>query len=621
MGDVKVNSNSENKIEKTDFSSATKDNSVSARGEVKVEARVEEHKNTIVGERNYSASVKQFELNASLRTFANFQLSGGANRDYAPTAPTAAEAAAILKDENNFHTSVERANEFAATVYNHRGDAAYMEELFRELGPELSARLVADTVKVEDPTLYDQNGDAQRFDARRTVAEGLGQAAGALPAAWTTSFIEAGTDNFGKAMMTAQILKEIPAAAGANLHEAFLTAVMTPGRALNSPTGDGQDSWMYARAAGEILGANPDLAREYLGTSGTLTDAQRGQFIENGARFGTEGRNLYPVWGPIDASWDGFDKAISNLPPADLQNILEKNAAPIKTYLDRLGSESYSKDNPALGNLLRTAANITDADGNSTPQALQLFFDAIPNIDGNRTAREGAGAFFIEHAKQIVDVATGYGGTNGDGIKMNNLKTFFAQVYFAPDAPDLKFRDAAGTEQPLTDAIKTALTDVRAEILNQARDASLSDDPNRRDRETSFAGFELASLTGIVTDGLIEAAQTFKTEFERNTTFQENVVDLALDTIGFGAEKAGVPSEVTGRVKAVLLDFVKNRLDDGLESKQTAFQAIYDEIKFAVRSEVVQFSRDNNLNDDLLGAYLLGVTEYQTSFSNKARLE
>ena len=108
--------------------------------------------------------------------------------------------------------------------------------------------------------------------------------------------------------------------------------------------------------------------------------------------------------------------AYAGLSPEALQNVMETNPD-FFTAVEKAGfltggppsSAGFENPNiwePGLGNLLEKASQITDANGLATPEAIRLFEITIENVGVNSASMEAAGAFFIEHAEQLVDLYT-----------------------------------------------------------------------------------------------------------------------------------------------------------------------------------------------------------------------
>ncbi|MDQ2746801.1 MAG: hypothetical protein M3T96_06035, partial [Acidobacteriota bacterium] len=71
------------------------------------------------------------------------------------------------------------------------------------------------------------------------------------------------------------------------------------------------------------------------------------------------------------------------------------------------------------GDLLKKAADVTDANGNPTPEAMKLFKDAIQYAGDNTYTKAGLGEFFIKNQDAIVD---SYLNTDGYDLTSDGLK-------------------------------------------------------------------------------------------------------------------------------------------------------------------------------------------------------
>ncbi|MEP6902220.1 MAG: hypothetical protein ABJA66_10750, partial [Actinomycetota bacterium] len=126
--------------------------------------------------------------------------------------------------------------------------------------------------------------------------------------------------------------------------------------------------------------------------------------------------------------------AYAGLSPEALQNVMKNNPDFFKA-IDEAGkltdgpasSGGFENGNiweTGLGDLMEKASKIKDANGNATPEAIKLFETVVKHAGSNFRTMEGLGAFFVEHAQQLIDKYTDP--LNADTPGSDILENFFA---------------------------------------------------------------------------------------------------------------------------------------------------------------------------------------------------
>lgn len=322
-------------------------------------------------------------------------LNFGKDYGFAEEATTGAEAARRLQDSDTYDVLPggrdHAADDYAATIERHKDDPQFLEEFFEALGPEKTAEM---TARASKQGTAHSIVDGREIDAKSAVADGLTKAGATLSSDFDRRFAAAATADPGTALAVSDVL----ARGGGNarwLQDQFVQQTLTAERALNTNGDDQYNAYLYARAASGVMAANPQLAHEYLGVDGTLTDAERGAFINNNVAFGPL-RNGSAVN-------DGFERVINGLSNEDFQNLLEKNPNEVRTMVDQFSNRRFYGGQPALANLINKAANLTGSDGAPTAEALGLFDYAMDRVGINDEAKTAAQSFFNRHSSAVMD--------------------------------------------------------------------------------------------------------------------------------------------------------------------------------------------------------------------------
>jgi LysM repeat protein len=309
----------------------------------------------------YKAQQPELTRNAAFSPAAQ---SGPVDRNgRAVEARNGAEAAARLLNEQQYPTADWeriRANDFAATIYKHKDDQQFLTEMFKALGPEKTAEIVNKVPLLQQGEFYDDNDQLVQFDATSTVAQGLALADHNLPAEFDARFAQAAAKDAGSAIGVSLVLSKMDPQPGTQIQRAFLDEVLKDGRALGTPASDHDRglSYLYARAAGQVLGSNAALAHEYLGVGGKLSFDQLKSLTDNALYLPANGSAYGPALS--NKMLDGFERAFSILPGEDFQALVKNHPEYVDQLTSRLAQETVSGASPTLHYLVQAASHMPD---------------------------------------------------------------------------------------------------------------------------------------------------------------------------------------------------------------------------------------------------------------------
>jgi len=318
--------------------------------------------------------------------------------------------------------------------------------------------------------------------------------------------------------------------------------------------------------------------------------------------------------------------ALSGLSPQALQDVMRNNAdffAAVEEagrLTEGPGNESgfpnYNILERGLGDLLRKASQIEDASGQSTPEALKLFATAVKYTGDNFSTREGAGAFFIEHAEQVVD--TYADPRNGGPDKANSfnpevLQTFFAGVVYAPGSEVLEYGG-----EPLVDRIMGdgqgrggALGEVMESYLSQARRPNDTEAGRESDL---YTGEKIGYLWGAVSGGLLDSVQAYKEQFNEDKESRDFAFGLLKKGLGQIAGKLGIPGAVLDQMVDVGQRIYEAGREDERQDRLSKFTEVFNEMSNSLLTYITGFEVDNQNVEGLQVGFLAARTDYLTNY-------
>ena len=407
-----------------------KDQDIVVQNNVEMEEETDQGRDSKIGNQEYTSSYLRFQLhNSDHVVFTNsttqsvdVQQVPDSNPDGPPQdATNGVDAANRLM--SNYSAKV-----FVEIVEKNLGNEQFLKDFFKTLGPETTAAIVADAAN--HPAVVSE-GDL------KILAQGLAKADRTLPASFDTAFAQATAKNSHHALAISRVLGLMPTKDGIYLQRAFLREVMKDGIALGVPSDEiGQnDQYMYARAAGQVLGANPDLAHRYLGRNGLLTKDQLNTFIDNVNRFGPDGY----VVGMIDLGLprvDGFERAIANLSGDDMQNLIQNHSEAFNKLVGMFTDNSRYFSSEALAGLVRATSRVPDE-----KLAAKMFYQFAnmmrddkyknSNLFTTPDFKDTLADYFTAHTNSIMTFGIRPGSQAGIESKYQlNLATFVRNEFF-----------------------------------------------------------------------------------------------------------------------------------------------------------------------------------------------
>jgi hypothetical protein len=316
----------------------------------------------------------------------------------AVNARSGAEAAAILKNEDNYLTAeweTFRGRDFLQVVELRKNDPVFMRELYENLGPELTASLMSASI---DAIYRDNLGEYQSESDARSALTAVAQSLSYMPASFQR---EIGAQAAEQGKYQVGIILGLPEAGDA-ARRGFVDG------AKEMALGDEYDSNYAARMVGEALSGSPRLMEEYLADTvdarGNRTNAlwspeEVTQLFQRGLEVPPIGDSFHYDWSLLKG--EGLERIIGMAADlrgseyADFRARLFRDAASVleetdtgdglrQSLVDNL-KELFLTDPRGLVDKLFNNTGVTDSPFDSSGQALGLFFretlfaDADPN--------------------------------------------------------------------------------------------------------------------------------------------------------------------------------------------------------------------------------------------------
>jgi len=246
----------------------------------------------------------------------------------------------------------------------------------------------------------------------------------------------------------------------------------------------------------------------------------------------------------------GVAAALAGLPADDLKDFMAAQPDLMKTVVKNINADPDASSLPYFGDLLKRTVGIQPP----SPEALQLFQEAIPQIKDNPNTREGAALFFWANSNEVLhSMQDPNGALSLDGQK--KMSEFFARTLFTePSYPhQAEFRDA------ITEKMRNM-----EDSLNTYADTTTGDLPNSVKRDARLFGSLVGTMEGGFQIGVDELKQ------------KNESIDKAVDLI-FSADKLIPELDLpgAGKVKDLTVDAVKGWVKSQLHEKtQSAAEAI-----------------------------------------------
>ncbi len=289
--------------------------------------------------------------------------------------------------------------------------------------------------------------------------------------------------------------------------------------------------------------------------------------------------------------------AYAGLSPSALQDVMKTNPD-FFTAVSEAGrltggpASSAGFPNPnifetGLGSLLEKASKIRGPNGQATPEALKLWETSIPYAGSNFRTMEGLGAFFVEHAEQILDKYSNPLDPNTPGSKV--LANFFGNVVYSPIGDLLQYKGGKLVDAIMGDANGNGGV-IGGVIDKYLADANLGVEATQdRDR---LNGQRIGFIWAALSNGFLQGVQGYKEKWNDDKKFRDFTFDMLGRGLGKIASKFALPGELVSKP----LDVVKGIYDAKAEGEKKAQLE-----KFSVAFEALNnwmFSRLNSYDSD-----------------------
>jgi hypothetical protein len=304
--------------------------------------------------------------------------------------------------------------------------------------------------------------------------------------------------------------------------------------------------------------------------------------------------------------------------PLTIGRFIEQNKAAFNTMLTQaagfLGGPANNAGfpnewafNPAMGDLLNVASRMTDANGQLTSEALDIFKTVAPLTGDNFFTKEAAGKFFIEHAPQITDtfaLKRNADGTTNRNFDPNVLKDFFINVVYSPISDLLQYNGKSMVETIMGDGKGNdgVIGDVAQNIMNQAA---------RPGADVTYLGQEIGYLYGSISGGFLDSVEAYKDKFEDDKKFREFMYGAVNKGLGALGKKIGLPLDKVG-------EFVQKLIEAEAEDDKTEqlkkFQEAFLGLKNEMSQSLLDFQQRNPRAEGLETNFTIAWTDFITSY-------
>ncbi|MDH3493347.1 MAG: hypothetical protein OEM82_07350 [Acidobacteriota bacterium] len=335
-----------------------------------------------------------------------------------------------------------------------------------------------------------------------------------------------------------------------------------------SQTGNDALIASYGRMAINHAASNPDhhaVSVDAMQALSGLTPGALASFI-----------NFRSIVPPRSGSLQGIGQAIQTN-QAQFQTVLQDAADWLDADANNSGFANPWAFNPALGNLLDTASQMTNRDGTPTEAALKIFEAVATKTGDNFFTKEAAGRFFIEHSQAVVDKYASLRNPDGSAnrIAPDVLKDFFIGVVYSPISHLLEYNGRSMVETIMGDGAgnQGIIGDVAATLMYRAAKGGNPEDIGR----------ELGYLFGAISGGFLDAVEAYKDKFDDDKKFREFMYGIVNKGLGAFGKKAGIPLEKIASFAEKLYEAGKSRERSArLRGFQKAFLELKDEMRFSL---------------------------------------
>lgn len=301
--------------------------------------------------------------------------------------------------------------------------------------------------------------------------------------------------------------------------------------------------------------------------------------------------------------------AYAGLSPQALQEVMATNPD-FFTAVEEAGRltggepSSAGFENPniwetGLGNLLETASQIRGPNGEATPEAIRLWETSIAHAGSNFRTMEGLGAFFVEHAEQLLDKYTNPLDPNTPGSRV--LAEFFGNVVYSPISDLLQYNGGKLVDAIMGDAngnggVMGAAIDRYLADANQAAETTQDND--------RLNGQRIGFIWNALSMGFLDGVQDYKDKWNDDKAFRDFTFDMLGRGLGKIADKFGLPGEVVSTPLDAVQGIYDARAEDEREEQLEIFSAAFSSINNSMFSRLNVYDAEHPNVDGLHGGFI-----------------
>ncbi len=301
--------------------------------------------------------------------------------------------------------------------------------------------------------------------------------------------------------------------------------------------------------------------------------------------------------------------ALSGLSPRALQEVMETNPDFFKAVEEagRLTGgppSSAGFENPniwetGLGSLLEKASQIRGPNGEATPEAIRLWETSIKNAGANFRTMEGLGAFFVEHAEQLIDKYTDPLNPNTPGSRV--LADFFGNVVYSPIGDLLQYKGGKLVDTIMGDA------NGNGGVIGTAIDKYLADS-NRAAESTQdndrLNGQRIGFIWSALSMGFMKGVQNYKDKWNDEKEFRDFTFDMLGRGLGKIASKFGLPGELVDKPLGLVQGIYDAKAADERKEQLEIFSTAFSSLNNSMFSRLNNYDANNPNVDGLQGGFI-----------------
>ena len=271
--------------------------------------------------------------------------------------------------------------------------------------------------------------------------------------------------------------------------------------------------------------------------------------------------------------------AYAGLSPEGLQDVMKNNPDFFKAANEagKFDATYSGVIENGFGDLLKKAAQVTDANGNPTPEAMRLFKEGMQYAGENTFTKEGLGEFFIKHQDAIINTYLNDNGYDLTSQGLKDLNSFYKNVLFTT---------------PLGSNAKDAAMAITAKMNATLADADRLSDQEFLDKYGKNK-HDMTSLVGEQYGTMVNAMEeSLKNIKDKSEAEAKQIVDVLGGIISVGEQVASVAGPEATIGSAII--------GEGLK---LALGAAGDDIAKGKYDEAVKELKDNGINPDNFDDY------------------